>query len=139
MVQAAVWFPIPHFTTTIKCIGPFATHMHMHILAHFLCCHFDWEDDFRFKLIADKCGTSQAHSKTKTITAYTIPCQQGSPFEHTLTIVDTPGFGELDSGRCIVEQIWTFFSLPGKKGIDHIHGIGFVTQASMAPNAEMHL
>ena len=54
----------------------------------------DWEDDFRFKLIADEGGTSQAHSQTKTITAYTIPHQQGSPFEHTLTIVDTPGFGD---------------------------------------------
>ena len=91
----------------------------------------DWEDDFRFKLIADEGGTSQAHSQTKTITAYTIPHQQGSPFEHTLTIVDTPGFGELDSDRRIVEQIKTFFSIPGKKGIDPIHGIGFVTQASM--------
>ena len=46
--------------------------------------------------------------------------------------MDTPGFGELDSGRPIVEQTWTFFFIPGKKGIDHIHGIGFVTQASMA-------
>ena len=94
-----------------------------------------WEDDFRFKLIAEEGGTSQTHSKTKTITAYTIPHQQGSPFEHTLTIVDTPGFGDtkgLDSDKRIMEQIRTFFSTPGKKGIDHIHGIGFVTQASLA-------
>ena len=95
----------------------------------------DWKDDFRFKLIADEGGTSQAHSQTQTITAYTIPHQQGSPFEHTLTIVDTPGFGDtkgLDSDKRIVEQIRTFFSMPGKKGIDHIHGIGFVTQAALA-------
>ena len=95
----------------------------------------DWEDDFRFKLIVEEGDTSQAHSKTKTITAYTIPRQQGSPFEHTLTIVDTPGFGDtkgLDSDKCIVEHIRTFLSIPEKKGIDHIHGIGFVTQASLA-------
>ena len=95
----------------------------------------DWEDDFRFKLIAEEGGTSQAHSQTTTITAYTIPHQQGSPFEHTLTIVDTPGFGDtigLDRDKRIVEQIRTFFSRPGNKGIDHIHGIGFVTQASLA-------
>ena len=96
----------------------------------------DWEDDFRFKLIAEEGGTSysKAHSRTTT-TAYTIPRQQGSPFEHTLTIVDTPGFGDtkgLDSDKRIVEQIRTFFSLPGKKGIDHIDGIGFVTQAPIA-------
>ena len=90
----------------------------------------DWEDDFRFKLIA-----GEAHSKTTTITAYTIPRQQGSPFDGTLTIVDTPSFEDtkgLDSGKRIVEQIRTFFSMPGKKGIDQIHGIGFVTQASLA-------
>ena len=90
----------------------------------------DWEDDFRFKLIA-----GEAHSKTTTITAYTIPRQQGSPFDGTLTIVDTPSFGDtkgIDSGKRIVEQIRVFFSMPGKKGIDQIHGIGFVTQASLA-------
>ena len=90
----------------------------------------DWEDDFRFKLIA-----GEAHIKTTTITAYTIPRQQGSPFDGTLTIVDTPSFEDtkgLNSGKRIVEQIRTFFSMPGKKGIDHIHGIGFVTQASLA-------
>ena len=90
----------------------------------------DWKDDFRFKLIA-----GEAHSKTTTITAYTIPRQQGSPFDGTLTIVDTPSFEDtkgLDSGKRIVEQIRTFFSMPGKKGIDQIHGIGFVTQASLA-------
>ena len=95
----------------------------------------DWKDDFRFKLIADEGGTSQAHSQTTTITAYTIPHQQGSPFDGILTIVDTPGFGDtkgLDSDKRIVEQIRTFFSMPGKKGIDHIHGIGFVTQAALA-------
>ena len=95
----------------------------------------DWEDDFRFKLIADEGGTSQAHSQTTTITAYTIPRQQGSPFDGTLTIVDTPGFGDargIDSNKRIVEQIRTFFSMPGKKGIDHIHVIGFVTQAPIA-------
>ena len=31
-----------------------------------------------------------------------------------------------------MEQIRTFFSMPRKKGIDHIHGIGFVTQAALA-------
>ena len=95
----------------------------------------DWEDDFRFKLIVEEGRTSQAHSQTTTITAYTIPHQQGSPFDGTLTIVDTPSFGNtkgIDSDKRIVEQIRTFFSMPGKKGIDHIHGIGFVTQALIA-------
>lgn len=94
----------------------------------------EWKDNFRFKLIVEEGGASQAKSMTKCITAYTIPHQHDSPFDHTLTIVDTPGFGDTQGIQCdklIVEQIRAFFSMPGQ-GIDHIHGIGFVAQASLA-------
>lgn len=95
----------------------------------------EWKDDFRFKLIAEDESHSQAHSQTKCITAYTIHQQHDSPFPHTLTIVDTPGFGDtkgLHSDKRLVAQIKDFFSIPGEEGIDCIHGIGFVTQASLA-------
>ena len=94
-----------------------------------------WEDKFRFKIIKDEGGASQAHSQTSQITAYTIHRQADSPFPHTFTIVDTPGFGDtkgLESDKRIVAQIKEFFSMSGQEGIDHIHGIGFVSQASLA-------
>ena len=94
-----------------------------------------WDDDFRFKLITDEGSGSQAHSKTQYITAYTIHKQKDSPFPHTLTIVDTPGFGDttgLERDKRLVAQIKHFFSIPGGNGITHIHGIGFVAQASLA-------
>ena len=96
-----------------------------------------WEDEFRFKLLmeAESMNKSQAHSQTRWITAYTFHRMEGSAIPYTLTIVDTPGFGDtegMERDKAIVTQIKEFFSLPGKDGIDHLDGIAFVTQASLA-------
>lgn len=94
-----------------------------------------WEDDFRFKLIVDEASTTQAHSQTSWITAYTFPKMKGSKIPYTLTIIDTPGFGDtrgLERDREITGQIKEFFSIRGRNGIDHLDGIGFVTQADQA-------
>ena len=91
-----------------------------------------WEDDFRFKLVTEKV-TSQHESVTKEITAYTIHPLEGSNIPYTFTIIDTPGFGDtrgLDRDISITNQIREFFSLKPPNGIDHLDGIGFVTQAS---------
>lgn len=93
-----------------------------------------WKDNFRFKLITEE-PTKEAYSKTKAITAYTIHHMQGSPVDYHLTIIDTPGFGDtsgLKQDVLITEQIKDFFSVPGRNGISHLNGIGFVTQAALA-------
>jgi hypothetical protein len=55
----------------------------------------EFEDDFRFKLIQeDVKGGSQAHSQTQKVTAYDIHHQNGFRVPFSLTIVDTPGFGD---------------------------------------------
>ena len=93
-----------------------------------------WDDPFRFKLIVEQ-PTSQVNSVTRT-TAYTIYWHEGSPCAYTLTIIDTPGFGDtsgLKRDKEIMKQIKEFFSVPCTDGgIDHLDGIGFVTQASQA-------
>ena len=101
----------------------------------------EWEDEFRFKLIVDEgdtetsSDTAQAHSQTKWITSYTFHHQKGSPLPYTLTIIDTPGFGDtggLERDRRITEQIKELFSMPPPECIDHLNAIGFVTQSSLA-------
>ena len=95
----------------------------------------EWKDDFRFKLITEDDKISQADSQTKDITAYTFHPMAGSAVPYTFTIVDTPGFGAtegLKRDKEITEQIKEFFSIPPPEGIDHLDGIGFVTQASQA-------
>ena len=91
--------------------------------------------DFRFKLVIDEDKRSQAHSQTEWITAYTFYWQEGFPVPYNLTIIDTPGFGDTkgpEKDRKITEQVKDLFSIQGKDGIDQLHGIGFVTQASLA-------
>ena len=94
-----------------------------------------FEDDCRLKLITDEIALSQAHSQTQKITSYTIYWHEESPVDYNLIIVDTPGFGDtrgIERDKQITAQIKEFFSLRGDAGIDQIHGIGFVTQSSMA-------
>lgn len=95
----------------------------------------DWKDPFRYKLVVENKSVSQANSQTKDITAYTFYPMKGSAIPYTFTIIDTPGFGVtegLKRDKFITSQIKEFFSIPPPNGIDHLDGIGFVTQASLA-------
>ncbi|XP_022796004.1 uncharacterized protein LOC111334512 [Stylophora pistillata] len=94
-----------------------------------------WEDNFRYKLVVEDSKASQAHSQTKDITAYTFHPMKGSTVPYRFTIIDTPGFGDREGvkrDKEITNQIKEFFSIPPPNGIDHLDGIGFVTQASLA-------
>ena len=95
----------------------------------------EWKDDFRLMLVTENTAKSQAHSQTDLITAYTIYPTHGSKFHYALTIIDTPGFGDtrgLERDKRIIQQIQDFFSIKDGNGIDHLDGIGFVAQASLA-------
>ena len=93
----------------------------------------NWSHNFRFKLIATDCGGSRAHSQTKYITAYTFPYRRGSPVHYTLTIIDTPGFGDaggVKRDKRVMAHIRRLFERSYQDGgIDMIHGIGFVATA----------
>ena len=89
-----------------------------------------WNDDFRFEVILDGKGKSQSQSQTTQITAYSF---YGSCLPYTLTVIDTPGFGDtrgIERDKAIMNQIKELFSTVGSDSIDQIHGIGFVSQAS---------
>ena len=54
--------------------------------------------------------------------------------DYTLTIVDTPGFGDtrgIDRDNEITKQIRKFFISSGNQGIDHIDVVAFVAQSSL--------
>ena len=91
-----------------------------------------WEDDFRFKVIRNG-RSSQAHSQTKKITAYTFV---KSILPYTLTVIDTPGFGDtrgIQQDKILLNQIDQLFSnSKAHYSIDQIHGIGFVASATDA-------
>ena len=94
----------------------------------------EWKDPFRFKLMTSELASkSQAHCQTNEITAYTLHQMQGSKVPYTLTIIDTPEFGDTKSSernRKIASQIKEFLFIRGEGEIDHLDGICFVTQAA---------
>lgn len=93
----------------------------------------EWKDNFRFKLIDEVVNKSQAHSQTSEVTAYEIHFQEGFRIPYSLTIIDTPGFGDtrgIEQDKKITQNIREFFSKPG--GIDHIDAVCCVVQASAA-------
>ena len=93
-----------------------------------------WEDNFRFKLINEVDNRrSQAQSQTQRITAYSFHPMEGSHIPYTLTIIDTPGFGDtlgVERDKELIAQIKHFFSSKGKEGIDQLHSVGFVVPAT---------
>ena len=94
----------------------------------------DYEDDFRFKLVIDERGTSQAHSQTQYVTIYTVQHLDGMAMDFTLTVVDTPGFGDTRGivlDKHIQKQLRGIFDT-SREGIDHLDAVGFVTQSSAA-------
>ena len=94
----------------------------------------DWRHNFRLRVIGEnESGASASQSQTKNITAYTFPRVPGMKIDYTLTIVDTPGFGgtgnkSLLQDKELLANIKEFFS--ESKGIDQIHGVLFVIQAT---------
>ncbi|KAJ1121326.1 hypothetical protein NDU88_009439 [Pleurodeles waltl] len=93
----------------------------------------EWKDNFRFKLINEVLHRSQAHSQTSEVTAYEIHFQIGFHIPYSLTIIDTPGFGDtrgIEQDKKITQNIREFFSKPG--GIDQLDAVCCVVQASAA-------
>ena len=91
-----------------------------------------WEDDYRFKLITEKTSDDQTKSQTKVITAYTFHNEDGFSLPYSLTVIDTPGFGDtegLERDKKITAQIKEFFCT--KNGIDQLHAVCFVVQSSL--------
>ena len=96
----------------------------------------EYGDEFRFTLVTEEGDGrgNQAYSQTSSITAYTIHHQKGFKVPYTLTVIDTPGFGDtggLQRDAEITKQIHQFFTVPGIEGIDHIDAVGFVAQSSL--------
>ncbi|XP_047445755.1 uncharacterized protein LOC125010891 [Mugil cephalus] len=92
-----------------------------------------WEDSFRFKLVVEDQSLSQVHSQTSEVTVYKINHEEGFKIPYSLTIVDTPGFGDtrgITRDREITEQIRNLFS--SGHGVTEIDAVCVVAQASLA-------
>jgi hypothetical protein len=101
----------------------------------------EWNDPFRFKVITEEDeGTApgamrnQAVSQTDHVTAYTFAYQSEFPIPNTVTIIDTPGFGDtrgIQRDQETVNQLDRLFRAQGRCGIDSIDGVAFVVQSAL--------
>ncbi|CAL8366425.1 unnamed protein product [Boreogadus saida] len=92
-----------------------------------------WDDTFRFKLVDEGTAKSQGHSQTSNVNVYKLNHREGFQIDCSLTIVDTPGFGDtrgIERDNMIMDQLKSLFS--AKLGVSEIDAICFVAQASLA-------
>ncbi|XP_016115442.1 uncharacterized protein [Sinocyclocheilus grahami] len=91
-----------------------------------------WQDPYRFKLINEVTNRTQAESQTSNVSSYELYSQPGFQIPYSLTIVDTPGFGDtkgITHDKLITKQVKSFLCSP--LGIDHIDAVCLVVQASL--------
>ena len=91
---------------------------------HIFGVHMD--DPFRLILDSNK-------EETSWIRAYTFHRMKESPLPFTLTVVDTPVFGDLSQNRKLAGVIKELFSTSGPLGVDRFHGIWIVVNENTMP------
>ena len=91
-----------------------------------------WEDSFRFDCVRDEAVQNQAHSQTSSVTAYTIHHRDGMAVPYSITIIDTPGYGDtrgVARDKEITKTIHRFLMQKDAQ-IDEIHAACFVGASS---------
>ncbi|XP_045024262.1 uncharacterized protein LOC116931385 isoform X1 [Daphnia magna] len=89
-----------------------------------------WNDPFRFKCVREdeNAARNQAHSQTSSVTAYTLHHQEGMTIPYSITIIDTPGYGDTRGVKrdkeitAAIHRFLTQQEIP----IDEIHAACFV-------------
>ncbi|XP_073488588.1 uncharacterized protein [Aquarana catesbeiana] len=92
----------------------------------------DWKDEHRIQLIEQSSEKSQAHSQTSSVHIYQINHDDHFQIPYSLTIIDTPGFGDtrgIDYDEKIMQKIREFFY---KCKFTEIDAICFVVQSTLA-------
>ena len=92
-----------------------------------------WNDHFRFKLVEEE-DRSQVHSQTDYITVYTIHHQPWFRAQFSLTLVDTPGYGDtrgIQWDQGLTNNLKQMFASEDSYGVEVLDVVGFVVQASL--------
>ena len=89
-----------------------------------------WTDPHRFKCVREDepVNRNQTHSQTSSVTAYTIHHREGMAVPYSITLIDTPGYGDtrgVARDKKNTENIHRFLTQKNTK-IDKIHAVCFV-------------
>lgn len=91
-----------------------------------------WEDSFRFKIVEEGQSKLNLNGHTSEITVYKLYHQEGFRVNYSLTIIDTPGFGDVrgvDRDKEITEQLRNLFA--NQDGIGEIDSVCFVVHSAL--------
>ncbi|KAM3603938.1 uncharacterized protein V6R79_004313 [Siganus canaliculatus] len=91
-----------------------------------------WKDKYRIKLVHEDPSKSQTSSQTSEVTVYKLNHQEGFQIPYSLTIIDTPGFGDtggIERDIEITGQLRNLFS--SDLGVNEIDAVCFVVQAPL--------
>ena len=92
----------------------------------------NYTDDFRFKLVIEENAERQELSQTQITTLYKIHHKKGYNIDHTLNLIDTPGFGDtggIERDKDIAKQLQSIFDIH-YGFVDHLDAVVFVTKSN---------
>ncbi|XP_059208008.1 uncharacterized protein LOC131986885 [Centropristis striata] len=87
-----------------------------------------WEDDVWFQIVEEE--ESQSESQTSDVMVYQIFGFEGETLPYSLTIIDTPGFGDTTGTEQDVIVSQRLFDLFCSKAVHQINAVGLVLKAS---------
>ncbi|KAM8743733.1 uncharacterized protein AB9X84_017979 [Acanthopagrus schlegelii] len=94
-----------------------------------------WEDDVWFQIVKEKEKRNQSESQTPDVIVYHIFGFEGKTLPYSLTIIDTPGYGDtrgIEQDAKVSQRLFDWFR--SDDGVHEIHAVGLVLKA-----AENHL
>ncbi|XP_056873897.1 uncharacterized protein LOC130516739 isoform X2 [Takifugu flavidus] len=90
-----------------------------------------WEDDVWFEIVEEKQTVSQSESQTSDVIVYEIFGFEGRVLPYSLTIIDTPGYGDtrrVKRDAIIRQRLYDWFR--SEDGIHELSAVGLVLKGS---------
>ncbi|KAJ8267469.1 hypothetical protein COCON_G00126410 [Conger conger] len=87
-----------------------------------------WEDNIRFEIIPDEDKIDETESKTIEITAYEISGLEEVSIPFSLTVIDTPGFGDREKDKSTALNLYKL--LKSLNDVHELHAVCLVVKAS---------
>ncbi|XP_020793906.2 uncharacterized protein LOC110172386 isoform X2 [Boleophthalmus pectinirostris] len=92
----------------------------------------EFEDKVWFEIISDEKDRPQSESQTSAVSVYDIYGFEGKTVPYSLTIIDTPGYGDtrgLEHDDMVTKKLKDLFCIP--EGVDTVNAVGLVMKASV--------
>ncbi|CAI5666119.1 unnamed protein product [Oreochromis niloticus] len=90
-----------------------------------------WEDEVWFQILEEERNENQTESQTPDVIVYEIFGFEDKTLPYSLTIIDTPGFGDTrgtERDEIVIRRLFQLFG--SEDGVHEVHAIGLVMKAS---------